>query len=827
MEGLWRFGYQNGLADQDSSVFLHQIVERLKTQVPPGDGAALTLYQEAAAELSSHIGEPNDGALLGFQEDRDTHQAIQELPQRQRMLVVLHLVNGKSFPVAARILELDEQMAVELVETAHEKLLIKLALTDAQELTQRLEFLAKSYTRIKLPSLNMPAEPVAADVQKPPHKEQKVKKPVIWLVGASLALLAVMVGASFFIDTFRLPSDGQAQEGQLTTEMAEDMEQQYVDTREAAKQRLGLTEDEYSSFQYVSAADRQKETVFGTSNLKAQQDDAEAFQNQVKELLWMVETPKGMAGLVENSGNMLTAEVDRFLQLYIEKTGELQSFAQGILQDHQQQLAAQSEAYANPPLLLNDMSDAPEELSQLLTSWPEYGLNFRLANSDQLYLTTRNTNLLQRLPQFHAHSFANRYLQLLTNYPYFDEGGWLVEPHFLIESLHTMQYLLMDEPTDSVLKPDLEVMYEQTFWQIVKGAESEIYEDGQVKPEIRTLWRSLTLFDAAAVILLPVIEEMEDSNWRNSATLDALEYGTILEMHHLVRNGDLKATLPNGDFPLESEILDLTDFDYGRVEQLYARFADSHDRNLLAGMQPMDIYLLYFYANQQQDAETMWHLQSDSALKPSLEEYAANWEALPELTEKVLWVEITDQEQRIVEKVVLHPSLAYDGQTEYTHQTNPHQLKLVTEIDHIWLIQYEQREYVEGRNLALEQQGRDAYTQLKEGKKIPADTSPLVVVYALLHAVDEEDGEVVNQLLRISGEETDVDFWRNYASSHQVAGFENIESMAFSASDLNVQGTTVGNLQIRYETEAGEQWYEFLQMVETESGWRFEHFPNY
>lgn len=825
IEEMQRFGYQNGIAEDNLSDFLHRTMQRLNVQGPPNE-AQIGRFQAAAKEVIQYTGELNDGALLGFQEDRNVHKALQGLAQPQRMLIVLCLVNGKTLHIAARILELDEQGAGELLKTARLKLRSELQLKDQQELDQHLEFAAKSYKRMKLPGLE-PIAPIEAAVHQATPQKHKISKPVIWLVAACVALLGVIVSASFFIDSFRLPAMNQAQEGQLTREMVADMEQQYVDTRQSAKQRLGLTEDEYSQFQYVSAADRQKETVFSTSNLRAQQHDAEAFQQQLTELLWMAETPKGMAELVESSSSMLTAEVDRFLKLYIEKTGELQTFAQDILGEHQEHLPQQPETYPDPVALVNDMPDAPQDLTQLLAAWPEYGLTFRAGTKAPLYSTTRNTELLQRLPQFHAHTFANQYVQLLTDYPYFDNNGWLIEARILAEKLHTMHFLLMEETTDSALKQDLEVMYEQTFWQVLKGADKEIYEDGQVKPEIRTLWRSLTLYDSAAIILLPVIEEMEQSNWKRSATLDELEYGTSLEMLHLVCNGDLQVALPNGDFPLEAETLGLKDFDYDRVAELYARFTDGHDRSVLAGVQPMEVYLLYFYANQQQDAETMWHLQSDSQLKPKLEDYLAEWQALPELTDNVLSVEMPNQQQRIVEKVVLQPSLAYDGQTDYMPQTNPHQLKLVTEKDHIWLIQYEQNETIEGRNPALEQQGKDAYVQLKQQKELPLDTEPLVVAYALLHAVDEEDGEAVHQLLRTSEQETDDEFWRNYASSHQIAGFENMESMAFSASDLNVQAASMGSLHILYETETGEQWYEFLQMLKTENGWRFEHFPNY
>ncbi|MFP3361826.1 hypothetical protein R0K17_31455, partial [Planococcus sp. SIMBA_143] len=78
-----------------------------------------------------------------------------------------------------------------------------------------------------------------------------------------------------------------------------------------------------------------------------------------------------------------------------------------------------------------------------------------------------------------------------------------VEPNHLIGAFDAMLYLLIDEPTDSALKTETEVMYEQIFWQITKGSYSEIYEESTVKLEIRKPWKTLSSYDPLAAILLP------------------------------------------------------------------------------------------------------------------------------------------------------------------------------------------------------------------------------------------------------------------------------------------------------------------------------------
>ncbi|MGM0898650.1 MAG: hypothetical protein ACQEV0_12160 [Bacillota bacterium] len=826
-EGLRRFAYQNGMAAGDTNAFFNRLRERAALPGPDED-VELMLHRMAASELAKRTELHNDGALIGFQEDRESHLALQSLPLQERMITILYLVNSHDLTFTAQALQTGEQEVLELAHSAKHKLAEKLSVKDQQELVQRLEFLEKSTKRIKLPDREEPIEESGGAAE--PQKEQapKVKKPAIWLVAASIALLAGVVGASFFFDNLRLPSESEASAGQLTQELADEMEQQYVETRENAKQRLGLEEGKFAEFAYVADADQEKDELFSRSNLQQHEDDAELFIQQMEELIWMIETPKGMGESLANSGHMPVEEMDRFMQLYFEKTNELQNFAEGILKNNEEQLPAASDHYGEPQLLIEELQGASAELEQLLAAWPEYGLRFRLADPDRRHLLTKDIEVLQRLPQFQTHPFAHMYLQLFTFHPYFDEQGWLVEPAHLIGAFDTMLYLLIDEPTESALKTELEVMYEQTFWQITKGSENELYAAGAVKPEIRKLWKTLASYDPLAAILLPVIDEMEDSGWRKSASLENLEYGDSLDMLKMEQQGELSSTLPNGDFPLESELVDLADFDYDRVKELYARFKKSYDIDVLAGVQPLDVYLLYFYANRLEDPDVMYHLLADSDFKPSLEQYTSKWEPLPELTENALWVEIQQEAtQRIYKKLMIQPMVAYEEQDNGFHRSNPLQPALVTEQDHIWLVQYEQQETSQGPDPELQQKGMEAYRSLDDKEKLPKDTSPLVVAYALLHAVDEENTAVANTLLGDGAEEREVEFWRNFASSHQAAGFDNLKAMSFTATDLNIENEVEGSLEILYETEETDQWYEYLQMDLTPEGWRFELYSNY
>lgn len=198
---LRRFAYQNGMAaDQTNSFF-----KRVQNHADQQEGSVnreLRLYRAAAAELARDPAVQNDGSAIGFPEDRESHFALQSLPLNERMAAVLYLVNGHASSFAAQVLQLDERKLMELIDNAKQKIAERLSVEDPQELTQRMQFLEKSIKRIKLPENEalIDESPVADELPQEPIP--KVKKPAIWLVAASIALLAGVVGSSFSSTAF-------------------------------------------------------------------------------------------------------------------------------------------------------------------------------------------------------------------------------------------------------------------------------------------------------------------------------------------------------------------------------------------------------------------------------------------------------------------------------------------------------------------------------------------------------------------------------------------------------------------------------------------------
>ena len=75
------------------------------------------------------------------------------------------------------------------------------------------------------------------------------------------------------------------------------------------------------------------------------------------------------------------------------------------------------------------------------------------------------------------------------------------------------------------------------------------------------------------------------------------------------------ATFPNPDFE-------------NKVQETYYSFSSYHDQSVLKEVSPLVIIGVYFYANDQKDPETMWHLYSKTKNVVKLEEYVNGWSHL-------------------------------------------------------------------------------------------------------------------------------------------------------------------------------------------------------
>ena len=483
----------------------------------------------------------------------------------------------------------------------------------------------------------------------------------------------------------------------------------------------------------------------------------------------------------------------------------------------------------SPEKLVAQSDSFSEELRRTVEALPEYNLFPVVHPNTERFRTIREVSRLNQQQPIMGDPYAWQYLSLLSNEPYFDDSGFLVSLENIPQQLFFIEQALLDEGKGMALFDGLEVAYQQVFWQLVKGSEgSSVFDkQGKVKEEYRNAWNNVASSNPMAFLMLPILEEMEASNWTESKHYDELKFHDLLEALAMERSGELADKLPNGNLVIEDTFVDMKDFDYSRIEPLYESFKVSYDLQLLAGVPPLDVLFMYHYADKLDDAETLWHLSADSPLKPTLEEFKDQWQKIPDLTEKALWIELSKESftQRVKEKVYIYPQVQMDEFDERLDKL------LVTEHDQIWQIDYQQYEQYDLLDQASQfMQSVDLlYMQISSNTKgqLPDDTKPEEVAGLFFKAIEKEDIPTIKKLI-VDNEWNDEEF-AAFFELHSFRPFSELEQLSFRTNfNTDLTNGLSGMAEIKYRSGAQEGLFqELFHMKKTPDGWRMSDLNTY
>lgn len=832
---IGRFAYQLGISIKKLPSFQRACLVKLEQELHQWttDQAEVRLYQVVLEQLTiqsletTNLDEQN---YLGFHEDQELHHALQKLERDQRIAVVLYYFHEHLTTSTTNITGKSESEFINSMDKGLRKLEHDLQLNE-QQLTQRLQLLHKSYQRLVPPS---PIEEYLEQKNKMinersitlPETQQSHKKTITVLVATSI-FLATVIGVSFLFNTHSTETAEQTQKQQSelgTTEQIEEWRNQYKKIKETSPKRLGMSKQEYEKLSYVKEADAEMEQWVNDKSLQSTATSVISLQDAMSRILQKIETPQGMVDSLSGATPMLSEDVEDFLLNYAAKTDELRVFADRVFQKYAEEVKSTIVmGQLSPEKLLAEAKNYPQELRLVIEALPEYNL-FAVAHPQkQHFRTVRNTNELSQQSIINGSWEAFQYLDFITKEPFFDEYGFLFPLEEVPDHLTMIEQSLLEEREDTDLLDEVEVAYHQFFWQLLKGNEINpvFNEQGQVKLEYRSAWNNIAVSNPLAYIMLPILKEMEASDWTDSKAYDDLEFHDLQEAVALEKSAKLADKLPNGNLMFEDEVVDLTDFDYSRIQDLYKSFSVRHDLQLLAGVSPLDVMFMYHYANKLEDPETQWHLLAESSLKPTLTVYKQQWQKIPELTEKAKWVEIFNQanKQRVKEKIYINPQLEMNNVEELDGR---YDLWLVTEKDAIWQIDYQ---LYQTQDLSLDgQQFINAIEILYA--KFASDhqpqqlkkASPIEIVAVFFKAVEEKDTETMKKLM---ANEKDI----NYEVSldmFEFGSFSDITQLTFRTYfSPEERNENAGSVEIVYEGNSNKgsvNTHFFLD--KTPQGWR-------
>ncbi|MGB6408499.1 MAG: hypothetical protein WBF39_13560, partial [Planococcus donghaensis] len=580
---------------------------------------------------------------------------------------------------------------------------------------------------------------------------------------------------------------------------------------------------------YVERADEEMELVFSKEKVNSLKNNPLEMEASVNRLLRKIETPQGMVEALSRH-SMLAAETEEFLIDYSVKTDELRRYVDELLIKYQSELKGivVMEQLSSEKLMAQS-HNYPEEVHLVAKALAEYNLMIIPHPNKERFRAIRSVNPLYGQNLINSDPYAFQYLSWLAGDPYMDDSGFLWSLEQVTEQLLSMEQALLEEGIDSSLFDAVDVAYQQVFWQLVKGSENTMIfdENGTVKLEYRDAWNRIASSNPMAYIILPILKEMEASNWTASKSYDELEFHHLSDAVDMEKSGELANKLPNGNLAIEDELVDMKDFNYSRIKDLYNSFKTSYDLQLLAGVPPLDVLFMYHYANHIKDPKTQWYLIADSPFKPTLETYVQEWQPIPELTEKARWVELSAESfrQRIKEKVYIYPQVNMD---EFEERMD---LLLVTEKDQIWQIDYRHFEDYDllDANQQFVQRVENLYQAfaVDHEQKHLENAKPGEIAGVFFKAVEQQDIPTVKQLmlgLDMGDEEFDTFF-----EMHNLRPFSELAQLTFKTHFAPfVSSGHDGSVEIKYELKSHEGLFQqHFFMEKTKKGWRMANINNY
>lgn len=837
LQAIGVFGYQNGISQTEFAPFLSAVFDTFYARLPKAGicDAEVRLFQIASEAIPGYNG-GNDGTLLKFQEDIEVHNRIQELAMEQRIPFVLHFLHGKDLEQTARIadrpatavgFQLKDSLAF-VAEGLGE---------DEQGIVKRIELATKSYSRIPF-EMNEEKQvveeegPSSSALVKPVKPQAVDKKNKVLLIGASV-FLAGVIGASFFLDDPNAnvgQPQAEAEEGEtVTAEMIEAWKEEYQEAKASSPEKLGMAQDVFENLRYVQEADQQLKWTFSKNNIEKLKDDPKEMEHQVNLLLLKIETPQTMLAMLPEM-YLLHEEFVPMMEAYSLKTKELMYEGNQVLRQHEEELAGMTvNGELSPEKLMAQREGIPAEVKKLAGSIRERGLIIAKHPAKERFILRHNMESLYSNELMNTMMYDFNHLRYE---PYFDEEGLLVPVMEMPYALSMLEQYVVHDDVSSEKFQEYAYMFQHSFWLLMKGDDNQqvFDENGKVKEAYQLAWKELgqQTLNPLIFVMLPIIEEMEESGWTESESYELLEYESIMEAVELEKEGELAAKLPNGDVKVEKQQVQAEEFFAQPIENLYAAFSAGYDEKLLKGASPLDVFRVFQFANQKKDIETMWHLMDDR--KMPLEEYKLSWRQQPSFAEDIRWMEVAEENvNRIGKLLFVYPHISYIDE-ESIVSYHP---ELVMGEKGIWKVKshlferYEEAGALEAFKAKVERLYTAYSAGLDDG--VIAAASPGEVGGLYLLAAEKKNFEML-KALSLGGQEQSPEIIEAQLKARGIAGLSAVGTLHFfnDPSYMMEQEMSTGSLWFSNTSDEGAGTYgSQLGMSKTPGGWRLEDLSMY
>lgn len=629
-----RFVIQYGCTLKQAADLAEETFRNLHSQldsISNEESLVCTLYKKALKSLAfvQQTDAPNE-TIFPFEEDQELHDQIVNLEMGYKVPFIL-----------SQFHKLDDSEIVKITDTSLET--VEQAITvafrdlgDAQ-LKKRLEFLNKSYRRMKS---SFRKEQVFAKPQQEIRTTGKLKQTI-----SKKAMISWIAGIIVLLSLVIIPIvTGEEYKKTSAEKYVERLKESFEQEIGGRYSELGLiesTEEDKLDYNYIwygnqARADfesmiKRYEGVIdktGTLNKKKIEDEYGKIINKL-------ELPSEMANrLVKKPLANDKAKSGEFMKGYLEKYDVLQQAYFMTFIKHEQITA---DAIANESFaadkFIQKKDTYPEDLQQALDGMIKQNIYPTFIKGFGTLAPSYGKNDFSAKIRSSIHEDFGGFFTLLESAPFVSYPGLAHSLEDSVAFLLDMEKTLLSTTINDEKTNMLSWTYNELFYVIVGAAELDriFGDDGKVKTEFREGWERIASAgegSPAAYIMQMIISEMDATDWTESKSLNRLGIYDVHQALELAKAGKLESFSISGIMQTETgmEIVTLPNPSFENVvQETYYSFSLYHDLSKLKGVSPLVIIGVYFYANEQKDPETMWHLYSKTKNVVKLEEFVDEW----------------------------------------------------------------------------------------------------------------------------------------------------------------------------------------------------------
>ncbi|WP_124071277.1 RNA polymerase sigma factor [Filibacter tadaridae] len=589
-----------------------------------------SLYEIAVNKLAHvPLRIPPETTIFRFEEDQVLHERINQLEEKDKITFILSQFHNIELTKIAQITGLTKEKAEYAIRESFQQISVQ---ADRAVVEKQLEFLAKTYKRISY-SFNKEAvfESSKNERQTSQRKETPRKKWTVlaWISGIVLLLTLIIVPV-VTSEEYKQASAEKYLE-RIKSSFNEKMKRQYKE--------LGLSETEKESEVdfHIGEYGAQERLDFDLmisryERLLAESGtfNKEKMDEEYKSIVKNMEIPSDMVNsLVRNPLTEDKKKSETFISEYWGKVELLQQHYINLLM-HYQTLVNKAVVDGKVDIeKLNAEKDTyPKELQEALKGMANQ--NFQLtAVSGWGVIAVYEKNEVGDQIRNSIHKDLGGFVSAIESIRLIYED----KREEMVEEMLAMENTLIASDHNNPPYDMLEGFYTGAFASLLNWHQPDMLvdDDGNLKPAYRTAWKKAAAIGGKSplsVVMQGIVNEMEARGWTKAETFTRFQDYKLRDALQLAKADDLKSfsfygIKKNGT---DSDIVTLPDPEFEKViAETYKSFSENHDLSLLTDVNPLIITGVFYYANDLEDSETMWYLDSAGYSNLTLEEYKSDW----------------------------------------------------------------------------------------------------------------------------------------------------------------------------------------------------------